>query len=30
MKKHNYFAKNYTLSNKKKNEEMEKAVKNNS
>ena len=27
MKKHNYFAKNYTLSNKKKKEEMDKVVK---
>ena len=27
MKKHNYFAKNYTLSNKKKKEEMVKVVK---
>ena len=27
MKKHNYFAKNYTPSNKKKKEEMERAVK---
>lgn len=27
MKKHNYFTKNYTPSNKKKKEEMEKAVK---